>query len=225
MRPTGVVVDSCYRQIEFAGILSGTEHEAEARQLIDFMLSDTFQADIPLNMFVYPVTDVDAAGGVRATTAPQPADPYLLDPDVVAEQPRRLDRGVDRHRPAVTPVAASPRGRGRCSPCPVAFLAVFFAVPGGDALVDRPARRTGAGTSARSPTCWRRPSTRRVAWFTLWQAAVSTLATVVVALPAAWVLGRIAVPRPGAVRRRCSSCPFVLPTVVVGTAFLAVLGP
>ena len=41
------------------GSCSGTEHEAEAQQLIDFMLSPTFQSDIPLNMFVYPVTDVD----------------------------------------------------------------------------------------------------------------------------------------------------------------------
>ncbi len=82
--PTGVVEDSCYRQIEFAGILSGTEHEAEAQQLIDFMLSDTFQADIPLTMFVYPVTDV-ALPPEFVEYGVQPADPYLLDADVVAQ--------------------------------------------------------------------------------------------------------------------------------------------
>ena len=69
--PTGVVVESCYRQIEFAGILAGTEHEAEARQLVDFMLSSTFQEDIPLNMFVYPVTDVELPGRVRRARRPQ----------------------------------------------------------------------------------------------------------------------------------------------------------
>jgi thiamine transport system substrate-binding protein len=53
--PTGVVTDGCFRQVEFAGILEGTGHEEEARQLVDYMLSDTWQADIPLNMFVYPV--------------------------------------------------------------------------------------------------------------------------------------------------------------------------
>lgn len=52
--PTGVLIDSCFRQIEFAGILRGTENPEAAGKLIDFMLSDTFQADIPLNMFVYP---------------------------------------------------------------------------------------------------------------------------------------------------------------------------
>lgn len=82
--PTGVVVDSCYRQIEFAGILSGTEHEAEAAQLIDFMLSDTFQSDIPLNMFVYPVTDVELPEEFVQYGA-EAEDPYLVDAAVVAE--------------------------------------------------------------------------------------------------------------------------------------------
>jgi len=54
--PTGVVLDSCFRQIEFAGILAGTEHPEAAAKLIDFLLSETFQADIPLNMFVSPVS-------------------------------------------------------------------------------------------------------------------------------------------------------------------------
>ncbi|MEM7347935.1 MAG: thiamine ABC transporter substrate-binding protein, partial [Chloroflexota bacterium] len=54
--PTAAVVGdgSCFRQIEFVGILKGTAHEAEAQQLVDFMLSTAFQEDIPLNMFVYP---------------------------------------------------------------------------------------------------------------------------------------------------------------------------
>ncbi|MDH4364122.1 MAG: thiamine ABC transporter substrate-binding protein [Acidimicrobiia bacterium] len=55
--PTGVVLDSCFRQIEFAGVLAGTEHPEAAAKLIDFLLSDMFQADIPLNMFVSPVND------------------------------------------------------------------------------------------------------------------------------------------------------------------------
>jgi len=52
--PTGVLTDSCFRQIEFAGILEGTENVDGAQLLIDFLLSDTFQSDIPLNMFVEP---------------------------------------------------------------------------------------------------------------------------------------------------------------------------
>jgi thiamine transport system substrate-binding protein len=52
--PTGVVDATCFRQIEGAGILAGTKHEAEAGQLVDFLLSPTFQADVPLQMFVFP---------------------------------------------------------------------------------------------------------------------------------------------------------------------------
>ena len=44
--PTGVLTDSCFRQIEFAGILNGTENEEAAQELIDFMLSDTFQLSL-----------------------------------------------------------------------------------------------------------------------------------------------------------------------------------
>jgi thiamine transport system substrate-binding protein len=55
--PTGVVEASCFRQIEFAGILAGSPHVEEAERLIDFLLSRRFQEDIPLRMFVYPVVD------------------------------------------------------------------------------------------------------------------------------------------------------------------------
>ncbi len=51
----GVVDDSCFRQIEFAGILAGSKNPAAAAKLVDFLLSPTFQEDIPANMFVFPV--------------------------------------------------------------------------------------------------------------------------------------------------------------------------
>ena len=52
--PTGVITEGCFRQIEFAGILAGTQAEDVAGDLIDFMLSALFQEAIPLNMFVFP---------------------------------------------------------------------------------------------------------------------------------------------------------------------------
>jgi thiamine transport system substrate-binding protein len=48
---------TCFRQIEFVGILRGTEQRQAAEALVDFMLGETFQEDIPLNMFVYPVNE------------------------------------------------------------------------------------------------------------------------------------------------------------------------
>lgn len=55
--PTGVVAEhgSAFRQIEFAGILKGTANLDLAQKLIDFLLSETFQEDVPLQMFVFPV--------------------------------------------------------------------------------------------------------------------------------------------------------------------------
>jgi thiamine transport system substrate-binding protein len=54
--PTASVVgdDTCFRQIEFVGILQGTSNEAAAQKLVDFLLGQSFQEDVPLQMFVYP---------------------------------------------------------------------------------------------------------------------------------------------------------------------------
>lgn len=106
---------------------------------------------------------------------------------------------------------------------PIAFLTVFFAIPA-VTLVGTGLRDGGTWDIGAVADVLTSASTRRVAWFTLWQATVSTLATVVLALPAAWLLGRVRVPG----RSLFSAVlvvPFVLPTVVVGTAFLAVLRP
>ncbi len=55
--PTASIVatDMCFRQIEFVGILKNTPNQALAQKFVDFMLSQQFQEDMPLNMFVYPV--------------------------------------------------------------------------------------------------------------------------------------------------------------------------
>lgn len=82
--PTAVVEATCFRQIEFAGVLAGTEHEMEARELVDFLLSPEFQEDIPLRMFVYPVTDDASLPEPFVEHAVIPADPYDLPADVIA---------------------------------------------------------------------------------------------------------------------------------------------
>jgi len=56
---TGAIVGDgmCFRQIEFAGVLDGANNPEGAEMFVDFMLSETFQEDMPLNMFVFPVVD------------------------------------------------------------------------------------------------------------------------------------------------------------------------
>ncbi len=55
--PTAAIVtdDTCFRQVEFVGILKGTQNRDQAEKWLDFMLSTTFQEDMPLQMYVFPV--------------------------------------------------------------------------------------------------------------------------------------------------------------------------
>jgi thiamine transport system substrate-binding protein len=76
--PIGTVLDSCFRQVEFAGVLQGTPHAAAARKLVDFMLSARFQEDIPLQMFVFPVREGTALPAVFAKFAEVPPQPLTL---------------------------------------------------------------------------------------------------------------------------------------------------
>ncbi|HEV7523605.1 MAG TPA: iron ABC transporter permease [Acidimicrobiia bacterium] len=114
----------------------------------------------------------------------------------------------------------TPLGRAaRCArvAIPVGFLALFFAWPLGAIF----ARSLRAGALVDVVTD---PVLRRVAWFTLWQAVVSTALTLAVGLPAAYVVARYDFPGRRAFRAFVT-VPFVLPTVVVATAFLALLRP
>ncbi|HEX7594430.1 MAG TPA: thiamine ABC transporter substrate-binding protein [Anaerolineae bacterium] len=55
--PTGNVLgdSACFRQIEFVGVLKGAKNPDLARKFVDFMVSLTFQEDVPAQMFVFPV--------------------------------------------------------------------------------------------------------------------------------------------------------------------------
>lgn len=57
--PTGVMTETCFRQVEFAGVLAGSDHPEQARRLVDFLASAEFQQEVALNLFVWPArTDV-----------------------------------------------------------------------------------------------------------------------------------------------------------------------
>ncbi|MCL7451521.1 MAG: thiamine ABC transporter substrate-binding protein [Anaerolineae bacterium] len=85
--PTGVVTadQSCFRQIEFVGILRGTENRDLAEQWIDFMLGVTFQEDIPLRMFVFPANSQAELPEVFVKFAQIPENPVTVDPDAIEE--------------------------------------------------------------------------------------------------------------------------------------------
>jgi len=76
--PTASILgnDTCFRQIEFVGILKGTQNRQLAEKFIDFMLSKLFQDDVPLQMFVYPVNST--------AELPQPFIEFSQAPDRTA---------------------------------------------------------------------------------------------------------------------------------------------
>ncbi|MEZ4519554.1 MAG: thiamine ABC transporter substrate-binding protein [Chloroflexota bacterium] len=86
--PTAAVLNdnTCFRQIEFTGILSGTPNEAEARQLVNFLLGKRFQEDIPLHMFVYPVNETAVLPDVFTRYASVAENPATLDPELIEAQ-------------------------------------------------------------------------------------------------------------------------------------------
>ena len=87
--PTAVIDDGCFRQIEFAGVLAGTESPELAGELIDFMLGDEFQADIPLSMFVFPANSTVELPDVFVEHAAQVSEPLTMDPAMIAENRER----------------------------------------------------------------------------------------------------------------------------------------
>jgi len=84
--PTASIVgpDTCFRQIEFVGILKGTQHRDLAEKFVDFMLSQQFQEDMPLQMFVFPVNSNAALPEEFVKYAQIPDQPVELDPAEIA---------------------------------------------------------------------------------------------------------------------------------------------
>lgn len=105
---------------------------------------------------------------------------------------------------------------------PVAFFALFFAYPV-TAIVARGLRVDGAWRLGRIADVLGQSDVRHVLWFTTWQALASTALTLLIALPGAYVFARFDFPGKRTLRA-VVTVPFVLPTVVVGTAFLALIG-
>ena len=81
-----LVPDTCFRQIEFVGILKGTKNRLLAEKFVDFMLSKQFQEDVPLQMFVYPVHPDAVLPDEFTKYAQAPEQAAALAPDVIAEK-------------------------------------------------------------------------------------------------------------------------------------------
>ena len=80
---TSALLDTCFRQTEYAGVLKGSAHPEVAAELVAFMRSAQFQEELPDEMYVYPIrtgTPLPAAWKKYAEVAP---DPWTVSPAAI----------------------------------------------------------------------------------------------------------------------------------------------
>lgn len=82
---TSALLDSCFAQVEYVGILKGAKKEADAKKVIDFMLSQTVQKALPDAMYVYPVQKNTPMPDGWAQRAPVPQWTVNLPPTYIAQ--------------------------------------------------------------------------------------------------------------------------------------------
>jgi thiamine transport system substrate-binding protein len=83
--PTGVAQGTCFRQVEYAGLLSNAKNSKGGKAFLDFLISERFQEDMPLNMYVYPVREGAQVPPEFAKYGPQAKDPETMDPAKIAD--------------------------------------------------------------------------------------------------------------------------------------------
>jgi thiamine transport system substrate-binding protein len=81
--PTAAMLEGCFQQVEYAGVLKGTSHPEQAGALVDFLLTPAVQEDIPLNMFVYPANSNAALPQVFTDYSPVPLAPVELPAETI----------------------------------------------------------------------------------------------------------------------------------------------
>ncbi|MDT0609528.1 thiamine ABC transporter substrate-binding protein [Streptomyces lancefieldiae] len=83
--PTGVATGTCFRQVEYAGLLSNAKNPEGGKALLDFLIGKEFQDDMPLNMFVYPVREAAQVPPEFVKYGPQAKNPQTMDPQKIAD--------------------------------------------------------------------------------------------------------------------------------------------
>jgi thiamine transport system permease protein len=106
---------------------------------------------------------------------------------------------------------------------PLAFLGIFYFYPLGS-ILKTSFERGGSGFATPFQEALQSDAMGQVLWFTIWQAALSTILTLAIGLPGAYLLARYEF-RGKSWLQALSAVPFVIPTVVVAAAFYALLGP
>ena len=86
---TKAVLDTCFRQVEYAGVLKNAAHGEDARKVMDFLLSEQFQSQVPDQMYVYPARAGVTLPDAWQKAAPLPAKPAELPPADIQQNRER----------------------------------------------------------------------------------------------------------------------------------------
>lgn len=81
---SAALLDTCFRQVEYAGVLAGAANPEGAQAVIDWMLSDEFQSSVAEYMYVYPVSSTADIPAEWQEFAPLAEEPATLDPETIA---------------------------------------------------------------------------------------------------------------------------------------------
>ena len=81
---TTALLQTCFRQVEYAGVIAGAQNEVGARKFIDFLLSKKVQADIPGEMYMYPADSSVALSKDWQQFAPLADQPFAVAADVIS---------------------------------------------------------------------------------------------------------------------------------------------
>jgi thiamine transport system substrate-binding protein len=81
---TSALLDTCFEQVEYAGVIEGAENAEGGQELVEFLVSPEVQAALPTSMYVFPVADGVELPTEWAKFAEQPTEPYAVDPAEVA---------------------------------------------------------------------------------------------------------------------------------------------
>jgi len=82
---TSALLDTCFRQVEYAAVLEGAENPEGAQAFIDFMLGSSFQEALPDNMYVFPVDPEAELPELWAKYAEPASDPWQMPESQIAE--------------------------------------------------------------------------------------------------------------------------------------------
>src|SRR3954454_24286895 len=93
---TKALLDTCFRQVEYAGVLTGAANPDGAKAFVDFLLSPVAQRALPDSMFVFPVRQGTPLPAAWARYAVQPQHPYAVSPaDISAHRDTWLQQWSD----------------------------------------------------------------------------------------------------------------------------------